>query len=190
MKALLQQEQKRYYHINLAIKLLGGIPSLLRNVGSGQIPSESTMVVFLGYLFNRLTETTDQVHSVRLLQRTYRNYRMYKQARMRLQELQAIEKQKKNEKSVVYLQRVIRGVIARSKYFSIRQQHRSSISIQSIVRMVLVRKRYHNELAAKKALQSQLLLIRNISHWLMWRQSMTKLHNFLSGLHRFVVSNI
>lgn len=76
-KSELQQglsgEQRNFITLKRACACIGGIPMILPNIDSRNIPEEKTMVVFLGYLFGRLIESSAQVRASIRIQRAFRN---------------------------------------------------------------------------------------------------------------------
>eukprot|EP01038_Epipyxis_sp_PR26KG_P007565 gene7565-10306_t len=65
-------ERKNYLTLKRSCNSIGGIPFLLPPFDSKNIPEEKTMVVFLGYLFSRLIESSQQVNAAIKIQRLFR----------------------------------------------------------------------------------------------------------------------
>ena len=68
-------EHSNFNLIKKSCKEIGGIPLILPSYDSNHVPEEKTMLIFLGYLFARLTESSAQVRAAIRIQRIFRNYR-------------------------------------------------------------------------------------------------------------------
>jgi abnormal spindle-like microcephaly-associated protein len=70
----LQGERRNYWTLRKACNGIGGIPVVLPEFDSRNIPDEKSMIVFLGYLFSRLVESSCQVRAAIRIQRAIRLY--------------------------------------------------------------------------------------------------------------------
>lgn len=68
----LQGERRNYWTLRKACNGIGGIPVVLPEFDSRNIPDEKSMIVFLGYLFSRLVESSCQVRAAIRIQRAIR----------------------------------------------------------------------------------------------------------------------
>jgi abnormal spindle-like microcephaly-associated protein len=68
----LQGERRNYWTLKKACNGIGGIPFILSEFDSRNVPEEKTMVVFLGYLFARVVESSHQVRAAIRMQRFIR----------------------------------------------------------------------------------------------------------------------
>lgn len=72
LQKALHGERRNYLTLKKACNAIGGVPMILNEFDSRNIPEEKTMIVFLGYLFARLVESSEQVRAAIRLQRWYR----------------------------------------------------------------------------------------------------------------------
>ena len=72
MAKAIDNERRNFSLLRKACKAIGGIPLLLPSYDTKNIPEEKTMVVFLGYLFSRLIESSEQVRAAIRIQRNFR----------------------------------------------------------------------------------------------------------------------
>lgn len=68
----LEGETKNFATLKRACSDIGGIPSMLPACNSNNQPESKTMTIFLGYLFARLIESSEQVRAAIRIQRVYR----------------------------------------------------------------------------------------------------------------------
>lgn len=68
----LTNERKNFATLKRACSDIGGVPAMLPSYDSGNQPEAKTMTVFLGYLFARLIESSEQVRAAIRIQRAYR----------------------------------------------------------------------------------------------------------------------
>jgi len=67
-------ERKNFSLVRKACSDIGGIPIMLPTYDSSNIPEEKTMVTFLGYLFSRLTETSNEIRAAIRIQRFMKSF--------------------------------------------------------------------------------------------------------------------
>ena len=67
-------ERKNFALLKKACNCIGGIPLMLPEFDSKNVPEEKSMIVFLGYLFSRLTESSQEVRSTIRIQRAFRRH--------------------------------------------------------------------------------------------------------------------
>ena len=65
-------ERKNFATLKKACSDIGGVPTMLPSYDSSNLPEAKTMTIFLGYLFARLIESSEQVRAAIRIQRTYR----------------------------------------------------------------------------------------------------------------------
>ncbi len=69
----LNGERRNYQLLHKACKEIGGVPLMVAEFDSRQVPEEKSMVALLAYLFMRLTESSEQVRAAIRLQRLFRS---------------------------------------------------------------------------------------------------------------------
>jgi len=74
MQRALDGERRNFVNLKNACKIIGGIPLMLPHYDSKNIPEPKLMTVFLGYLFTRLVESSEQLRASIRIQRYYRKY--------------------------------------------------------------------------------------------------------------------
>ena len=73
LQSLLLNETKNFHLFKSICKSIGGIPMILHDIHSGHPPDERTLVIFLGYFFSRMVESSRQIRAAILIQGFYRS---------------------------------------------------------------------------------------------------------------------
>ena len=73
MKSAINNERKNFSLIKTACLKIGGIPNILSNYDTQNLPEEKTIVAFLGHLFPRMVETSKEIKAAFKIQRFFKS---------------------------------------------------------------------------------------------------------------------
>ena len=158
----LQGERRNYWTLRKACNGIGGIPVVLPEFDSRNIPDEKSMIVFLGYLFSRLVESSCQVRAAIRIQRAIRlhllKYELYTTSKeLVMNDINPVEysHEKTADDSVVLMQNVNKdeAILKRKEIIAFRKLQQVKVSIkmcsnqaatviQRKMRSYVVRKKY------------------------------------------------